>query len=75
MKNSLELGSIVHRGDVKWRFTFRGTVPPSGRRMPAQAMADPERKAYYEQRTKKQKTDPYHMALSDYMKGRVKLGE
>jgi len=34
------------------------------------AMADPERRAMYEELARKQNRRPYHLAVSDYFKGR-----
>ena len=34
------------------------------------AMADPERRAMYEEAARKQNKRPYHLAVSDYFKGR-----
>ena len=34
------------------------------------AMADPERRAVYEEAARKQNKRPYHLAVSDYFKGR-----
>ena len=39
------------------------------------AMQDPEMKAHYEQKAIKQKSKPYLMALSAYLKGRRIFGE
>jgi len=39
------------------------------------AMTDPEMKASYEQKAKKQKKSAYHLALSDYLQRQTKLGE